>query len=119
MRRRCNNPHAHAYDRYGGQGVAVCTRWDTSFAAFLRDMGPRPIGASIDRIDGNGDYAPGNVRWATHSQQNLNRRLPKRKRRRADIKDIMAFADALARAAGRISNNEEMARLKNELRGAP
>jgi hypothetical protein len=75
MRYRCERPtHAQWLD-YGGRGIAVCQRWRDSFEAFLSDMGPRPTPRhSIDRIDNDRGYAPGNCRWATASEQNKNRR---------------------------------------------
>lgn len=73
MRSRCNDPHSNNYDSYGGRGISVCARWD-SFANFLADMGPRPPGHSIDRIDVNGNYEPGNCRWADRKTQSRNTR---------------------------------------------
>lgn len=70
---RCSNPNVENYVRYGGRGITVCQRW-RDFANFLADMGERPEDTSIDRIDVNGDYEPGNCRWATAEQQRANRR---------------------------------------------
>lgn len=73
MRVRCNNPNDENYKYYGGRGVKVCERWD-SFANFLSDMGARPEGTTIDRVDPNGDYTPENCRWSTVAEQNRNKR---------------------------------------------
>ena len=72
MRQRCTNPKDKPYHRYGGRGITVCDRWQT-FTNFLEDMGHPPAGASIDRINNDGNYEPGNCRWATPYVQNHNR----------------------------------------------
>lgn len=74
MRRRCFTSTDPKYPIYGGRGISVCERWST-FQPFLEDMGRRPgRGYSLDRIDVNGNYEPGNCRWATAKQQAINRR---------------------------------------------
>lgn len=73
MRERCSNPQALAYRNYGARGVSVCPRWD-SFTNFLSDMGPRPLGKTLDRVDNQVGYCPGNCRWATYQEQGNNTR---------------------------------------------
>jgi len=75
MRQRCLNPNYHHFKDYGGRGVSICRRWIDSFEAFLEDMGPKPSSKhSLDRKRANGNYTPGNCRWATPSEQANNRR---------------------------------------------
>ena len=76
MIQRCVNPKNNQYFRYGAQGIQVCTRW-LNFENFLRDMGPRPPGKTLDRIDGTSDYRSGNCRWATPKEQSSNSSRPK------------------------------------------
>jgi len=72
MRTRCLNPNASNYHRYGGRGITICSRWN-SYEKFVQDMGKRPEGLTIDRIDPNGNYEPSNCRWATAMVQRHNR----------------------------------------------
>ena len=74
MIQRCTNPNDASYPDYGGRGIKVCGRWLESFENFYADTGKKSIGLSIDRINNNGNYEPGNWQWATSSWQRKNQR---------------------------------------------
>jgi hypothetical protein len=77
MRRRCFNKNGPDYGNYGGRGIGICERWN-EFPAFFEDMGERPKGALLDRIDNEKGYSPENCRWASQLESSRNRRHLKR-----------------------------------------
>lgn len=92
---RCFNPKNKRYPDYGGRGITMCDRWRDSFEAFLEDMGERPEGTSIDRIENDGNYEPGNCRWARKGQQNGNVRGRTRIEHEGQTYSIKEFASLM------------------------
>ena len=74
MKTRCTNPKSDGWKYYGERGISVCDRWLHSFESFLADMGERPEGMTLDRIDNDCNYEPDNCRWTTPVEQVRNRR---------------------------------------------
>jgi len=74
MKTRCYNPNNKRFAAYAGRGIAVCDRWRNSFENFLADMGEKPLGLTLERINNEQGYSPDNCKWATYSEQNRNRR---------------------------------------------
>lgn len=77
MKARCLNPANKHFVNYGGRGIKICNDWINDFNQFVIDMGERPQGYSIDRIDNNGDYTPNNCKWSSKKEQQRNRRITK------------------------------------------
>jgi len=92
MRARCLNPNNTDYKDYGGRGIAICERWN-DFALFLSDMGSRPHGTTIDRINVASDYRPDNCRWATAKIQANNKRSNHRITIEGDTKTLQEWCD--------------------------
>jgi hypothetical protein len=111
MKRRCTEPTAPDYARYGGAGITVCAEWMKSFLAFYKHIGPRPSDVhSLDRIDNTRGYEPGNVRWATRVQQANN----KNNNHIVEYKGAtVTVAEAVRRAGSIISRETALCRLKN------
>jgi len=92
MRQRCNNPGNIGYATYGGRGISVCQEWD-SYEQFLSDMGERPSGWTLDRIDPNGNYCKDNCRWISRKEQNRNRRDNRRFEFEGELRTIPEIAE--------------------------
>jgi hypothetical protein len=98
MKARCFDPRNKRYVDYGGRGITVCERW-LRVENFFADMGEPPPGMSLDRINNDGNYEPGNVRWATTLEQRANQRPRQRsKRRRSSLAQLQHYLATLQRA---------------------
>ena len=103
MKQRCTNQNKREWPHYGGRGIKVCERWMQSFIAFLSDVGHKPSSKhSLDRIDVNGDYAPGNVRWATQKEQCANRQHNRLITYKGETKTLSAWAQQIGISQGRL-----------------
>lgn len=101
IKQRCSNPNHKDYPRYGGRGIVMCDRWANDFGAFLEDIGERPDGSySLDRIDGDKDYEPENVRWATPEEQARNKDNVISLSLNGETKLLVEWADDLNLTAG-------------------
>lgn len=103
MINRCNNKKDPSYHRYGGRGIKVCDEWVHDYFAFEKYMGDRQKGMTVDRIDNNGNYEPGNVRWATRKQQSNNTSVNIKNRQfivNGKILNIQEYADYLGIKTG-------------------
>ena len=119
MRARCLDPSNAAYKNYGGRGISVHPAWAGSdgFDAFYTDVGPAPEGkrVSLDRIDNDGDYEPGNVRWATPKQQALNKRTNVRTWFRGELLTLREIADLAGEKYHRVCQRFRRGLLGEEL----
>ena len=101
MMDRCYLPTSHAYSRYGGRGITVCTRWH-DFENFFADMGHKPTGMSLERADNNAEYSPSNVQWATAKDQANNRRSSRWIEFRGETKTLAQWCDELGLKVGTV-----------------
>ena len=104
MRQRCNNPNHKHFNYYGGRGITVCDRWVSSFENFLNDMGERPSGMTLDRIDATGNYEPSNCRWATKEEQSRNRAIVKKFQVFGELLTMPEIAERLGVSYGYVYN---------------
>lgn len=97
---RCFNPRNAGFPDYGGRGITMCAEWKESFERFYEDMGPRPQGMSLERLDVNGNYHPGNCLWADSKQQGRNRRPSLRLPWKGGVKTTQEIAAELGISTG-------------------
>ena len=90
---RCRNPLSKGWPYYGSRGIRVCDKWAVSFKSFQEDMGERPAGMTIDRIDNDRGYEPGNCQWSTYRQQRLNQTRTRRLTAFGESKTITEWAE--------------------------
>lgn len=95
MNDRCHNPKSYQFKNYGDRGIFVCDQWRDSFKNFVMDMGPRPDGMSLERIDNNKGYGPDNCRWATQMDQMNNTRVNRKILYQGEIKTLTQWAKHL------------------------
>lgn len=100
---RCTNPNHPAFHNYGGRGISMCDRWLNSFELFLQDMGPKPTPQhSIDRINNDGNYEPGNCRWATSVEQGRNNRRTRMVELNGETRCIIEWCEILGTPQHRV-----------------
>jgi hypothetical protein len=116
MRARCNNPNNTEFHNYGGRGITICKQWD-DFAVFFADMGARPEGLSIERINVNGNYEPTNCKWADIGEQANNKQSSIRITHNGETKTMTQWARQLGKAHGtlayRIAHGLEVVTIKD------
>lgn len=119
MVNRCYNPNHIQYKDYGGRGIKVCDRWRYSYLNFYEDMGPRPDGMSLDRIDVDGDYCPENCKWSSTKEQGRNRRDTIYLTYKNETKPMAEWAEILGVKYGylakRRKSNKDMEKVISEL----
>lgn len=121
MRNRCSNPRNTHWPDYGGRGIIVCARWD-SFEAFVEDLGDRPAGRTLGRIDNDGNYEPGNVRWETPAEQGRNTRFVRRITFQGETLSLSEWSRRIGITVQSLStrlNNWPVERALTERRGQP
>lgn len=107
MKQRCLNAKRGDYKHYGGRGIKVCVEWIGSFVAFYSHIGPRPSSNhSLDRIDVNGNYEPGNVRWATHQEQKENTRVIRMVTLNGKTQSVSAWEREMGLSRGQVKSRE-------------